>query len=155
MVGCSTDQGHRRPLSNFRQLEPTASSLRVCDGCWNSSNHICVLTPRKRKDKRTREAQATCQSLLTHLLRISILDFHLHLLGHLCVKRGIQFFWIHFRNTTIFLTQYPHLQKNRDFSIYFQFSHSVISDSLRPHGLQHARPPCPSPTPRAYSNSCP
>ena len=28
-------------------------------------------------------------------------------------------------------------------------------DSLRPHGLQHARPPCPSPTPRAYSNSCP
>ena len=27
--------------------------------------------------------------------------------------------------------------------------------SLRPHGLQHARPPCPSPTPRVYSNSCP
>ena len=36
-----------------------------------------------------------------------------------------------------------------------QFSHSVVSDSLRPHGLQHARPPCPSPTPGAYSNSCP
>ena len=36
-----------------------------------------------------------------------------------------------------------------------QFSHSVVSDSLRPHGLQHDRPPCPSPTPRAYSNSCP
>ena len=36
-----------------------------------------------------------------------------------------------------------------------QFSHSVMSDSLRPHELQHARPPCPSPTPRAYSNSCP
>ena len=35
------------------------------------------------------------------------------------------------------------------------FSHSAVSDSLRPHGLQHARPPCPSPTPRAYSNSCP
>ena len=30
-----------------------------------------------------------------------------------------------------------------------QFSHSVVSDSLRPHGLQHARPPCPSPTPGA------
>ena len=29
-----------------------------------------------------------------------------------------------------------------------------MSDSLRPHGLQHARPPCPSPTPRAYPNSC-
>ena len=36
-----------------------------------------------------------------------------------------------------------------------QFSHSVMSDSLHPHELQHARPPCPSPTPRVYSNSCP
>ena len=36
-----------------------------------------------------------------------------------------------------------------------QFSHSVVSSSLWPHGLQHARPPCPSPTPRVYSNSCP
>ena len=36
-----------------------------------------------------------------------------------------------------------------------QFSRSVLSNSLRPHELQHARPPCPSPTPRVYSNSCP
>ena len=36
-----------------------------------------------------------------------------------------------------------------------QFSHSVVSSPLRPHGLQHARPPCPSPTPGAYSSSCP
>ena len=36
-----------------------------------------------------------------------------------------------------------------------QFSHSVVSHSLRPHGLQHNRLPCPSPTPRVYSNSCP
>jgi len=36
-----------------------------------------------------------------------------------------------------------------------QFSCSVMSDSLRPQGLQHARLPCPSPTPRACSNSCP
>ena len=36
-----------------------------------------------------------------------------------------------------------------------QFSHSVMSDSLRPHELQHARPPCPSPTPGVHSNSCP
>ena len=36
-----------------------------------------------------------------------------------------------------------------------QFSRSVVSDSSRPHGLQHARPPCPSPTPGVYSNSCP
>ena len=36
-----------------------------------------------------------------------------------------------------------------------QFSHSVVSDSLRPHELQHARPPCPSPTPGVHSDSHP
>ena len=36
-----------------------------------------------------------------------------------------------------------------------QFSRSVVSDSLRPCESQHARPPCPSPTPGIYSNSCP
>ena len=36
-----------------------------------------------------------------------------------------------------------------------QFRHSVMSDSLRPHDSQHARPPCPSQTPGVYSNSCP
>ena len=36
-----------------------------------------------------------------------------------------------------------------------QFSHSVMSDSLGTHGLQHSRPPCPSPTPRVYSSSRP
>ena len=36
-----------------------------------------------------------------------------------------------------------------------QFTRSVMSYSLQPHGLQHTRAPCPSPTPRVYSNSCP
>ena len=36
-----------------------------------------------------------------------------------------------------------------------QFSHSIMSDCLQPHESQHARPSCPSPTPRIYSNSCP
>ena len=46
-----------------------------------------------------------------------------------------------------------------EFIIYLlssvQFSHSVVSDSLLPHESQHARPPCPSPTPGVYSNSYP
>ena len=46
---------------------------------------------------------------------------------------------------------YPLIKKE----IFLQFSCSVVCDSLRPHGLQHARPPCPSPTPRVYSYSCP
>ena len=41
------------------------------------------------------------------------------------------------------------------FQSVVQFSCSVVSNSLQSHGLQHARPPCPSPTPRAYSNTCP
>ena len=36
-----------------------------------------------------------------------------------------------------------------------QFSHSVVSDSLRPHEPQHTRPPCPSPTPGVHPNPCP
>ena len=39
--------------------------------------------------------------------------------------------------------------------IDIQFSRSVMSDSLRPHELQHARPPCPSPTAGVYPNPCP
>ena len=43
----------------------------------------------------------------------------------------------------------------KDLVQFSQFRSSVMSDSLWPHGLQHARPPCPSPTPGVYSNSCP
>ena len=44
---------------------------------------------------------------------------------------------------------------HREVHLSVQFSCSVVSDSLRPHESQHARPPCPSPAPRVYSNSCP
>ena len=40
-------------------------------------------------------------------------------------------------------------------NVCVQFSHSVMSDSLRPHEPQHTRPTCPSPTPRVHSNPCP
>ena len=52
-----------------------------------------------------------------------------------------------------------HFQKNSNIStlkqISVQFSYSVVSDSSRPHELQHSRPPCPSPTPGVHSNSYP
>ena len=73
--------------------------------------------------------------------------------------------------------QYPGLEKSVDCTVHgvtksrtrlgdfhfhlinhtptIQFSHSVVSNSLQPHGLQHARLPCPSPTPGTYSDSCP
>ena len=66
-----------------------------------------------------------------------------------------------FKNLKLF--QNKMIIKNHMLTICFQlklylpvqFSWSVMSDSLQPHGLQHARLPCPSPTPGAYSDSHP
>ena len=52
------------------------------------------------------------------------------------------------------LPSFCYLSKSSSVSLV-QFSRSVVSDSLRPHESQHTRPPCPSPTPGVYSNSCP
>ena len=58
-----------------------------------------------------------------------------------------------------FMSASPFLLCSRIISTIFlssvQCSRSVVSDSLWPHESQHARPPCPSPTPREYSNPCP
>jgi len=50
---------------------------------------------------------------------------------------------------------FTNLMKNTELHKQDQISRSVMSDSLRPHELQHARPPCPSPTPGVHSDSCP
>ena len=54
-----------------------------------------------------------------------------------------------------FWSQESTLQPSYIYPFALLFSHSVMSDSLRPHVLQHTRLPCSSPSPRAYSNSCP
>ena len=51
--------------------------------------------------------------------------------------------------------RYCAAQPNNNYYYSVQFSRSVVSDSLRPHELQHSRPPCPSPIPGVYSNSRP
>ena len=58
------------------------------------------------------------------------------------------------QNFTCFLCQ-PFSSCLQSFPALVQFSNSVMSDSSRPHESQHARLPCPSPTPRVYPNSCP
>ena len=50
---------------------------------------------------------------------------------------------------------YSWLLNNVGCTVSVQFSRSVVSNSLRLHGLQHARPSCPSPTPGVHPNSCP
>jgi len=59
---------------------------------------------------------------------------------------------------TFFPYAFPYFYLTFSFQTMFssvQFSRSVVSDSLWPHELQHARPPCPSPSPGIHSNSCP
>ena len=58
------------------------------------------------------------------------------------------------------MTKHTHTQYKLGFPkwssfLSYQFTHSVVSNSLRPHEPQHAKPPCPSPTSRVYSNLCP
>ena len=53
------------------------------------------------------------------------------------------------------ISTYTHTHTRGSPPTYVQFSHSVVSDSLQPHELQHARPPCPSQSPGVCSNSCP
>ena len=84
-------------------------------------------------------------------------------------KRGVRWIekllidWIYLALRLHFLTSsrmaaqresilnYRKIRKN----CIFQFSHSVMSDSLRPHEPKHTRPPCPSPTSRVHPNPCP
>ena len=49
--------------------------------------------------------------------------------------------------------QFANSEVSQELSVHF--SRSVMSNSLQPHGPQHARPPCPSPTPRVHANPCP
>ena len=68
----------------------------------------------------------------------------------LCLWRGLNFGKI-----SVLLSHHLSLSSFHNGLLLLLFSRSVVSDSLRPHGLQHARPPCPSPSPGACSNSCP
>ena len=64
--------------------------------------------------------------------------------------------WVEITATVLFLgTDTGSKRCLLNFSLSIQFSSAVVSDSLRPHGFQHARPPCPSPALGVYPNSCP
>ena len=63
--------------------------------------------------------------------------------------------YIWFVDISLMNFEFMFISKLNCFFAIYQFSHSVMSNSLWSHGLQHAGLPCPSPTPRACSNSCP
>ena len=69
-----------------------------------------------------------------------------------CPQRTLMVLW---GATSAVLTDFTRGVMFIEIWLSVQFSCSVVSDSLWPHGLQHAMRPCPSPIPRVYSNSCP
>ena len=75
-------------------------------------------------------------------------------------KSITEYLWLQGRSYKLILKELITLERKcitQFSSVHFssvQFSCSVVSDSLWLHGLQHAKPPCPSPTPGVYSNSC-
>ena len=68
--------------------------------------------------------------------------------GSLYMQSLSNYQWHFHRTRTKILNLYGNIRSD-------QISHSVVSDSLRPHELQHTRPPCPSPTPGVHSDSRP
>ena len=80
---------------------------------------------------------------------VRLINMTLSLVSEMCIFR-LNYSEIICQHWEIVRIFYP---KDKVSSV--QFSHSVVSDSLRPHESQNTRPPCPSPTPGVHSNSCP
>ena len=75
-------------------------------------------------------------------------EINSHPWGHLIFDKGGKN--IQWKKDSLFNKWY-----SKNWSVQSQFSRSIVSNSLQPHELQHTRPPCPSPSPRVYSNSRP
>ena len=82
---------------------------------------------------------------------LNLMDLKLSLIKCIYVNFGRMLMWGHLELNGIYSID----EKPMMIFSSVQFSLSVMSDSLRPRELQHTRPPCPSPTPRVDSNSCP
>ena len=86
----------------------------------------------------------------TWLVATVLNSFSLYFIKYMHVSKNT-----HIYCACIFLSFIKVVIQIMDLKISVQFSRSVMSYSLRPHGLQQARLSCPSPTPGAYSSSCP
>ena len=127
---------HPEPHSHFLPYIPLGcprapalgALLHASNLCWSSISYMVIY-------------MVQCYSLISS---------HSHLLPHrpkVCSLYLCLFCCLAYRViVTIFL--------NFIYMHSVQFSHSVVSNSLRPHELQHARPLCPSPTPGVHPNSC-
>ena len=132
------------------QVSKPVFRLGVCDPQSCTSNHfftalllkLRILNLKYVENIQTSHWQHLVETFFSATYRITVL------LEEWWKGLGLQF--PHFTYEGIFC-----LTPRWVFSSSFQFSRSVMSDSLQPHESQHSSPPCPSPTPGVYSNSCP
>ena len=133
----------------FQNWERSTSRLLYCHPTYltymqNTSCKMPGWMKHKLESRLQGEISITSDMLMTSPLRRK-------------VKRNWRASWWRWKRRVKKLAKNSTFKKLRSWSLVpsVQFSCSVMSDSLRPHELQHARPPCPSPTPGVYSNSCP
>ena len=120
-------------------IEPTSPALQVDSlllSCQESPLTFCTLLTKLTTDK--------------HLIYIIACKGLLSKVFYCDLTREWNHFWIPSGGSDL-----PETLLLTVILASVQFSHSVVSDSLRSHELQHARPPCPSPTPRVHPNSHP
>ena len=137
--------------SNFPSIRVFSNELALCIWCpmdWSFSISLSNECSGLISFKIDWFDVHLCQHHSSKPSVVQLSAFFMIQLSHLCVTTG----------KTIPLTRRTFVGKLMSTCIIsssVQFSRSVVSDSLRPCGLQHTRPPCPSPTPGVYSNSCP
>ena len=91
-------------------------------------------------------------SVLLLLLLLSRMKIRRKILWHIWESQLFSWFWLSSPDTLVYKVTFT--QNGTPSISSVEFNRSVLSNSLRPHRLQHVRPPCPSPTPRVYSDSC-
>ena len=142
----------------------------VGEGNGNPLQHSCLENPRDRgawwaavygvKESRTRLKQlSSSSSSKIHLFiyihsHHCVLDFLCEIIGSI-LSTKIWYFWHFLNRINIKVLNFLIHELTYHQLTSVQFSCSVMSNSLRPHELQYARPPCPAPIPRVDPNPCP
>ena len=140
---------------------PSNPSLMRTDGIYNNPKIFPrgITSPKNLTSSSHPEITA-CSGFHDHRLTFSynrmksyqVYFFYLNLLSQYHSFEIYACHSMYYLYTYIYIYMYIHIYV---YIISDQISHSVMSDSLRPYELQHARPPCPSPTPGVHSDSCP
>ena len=117
-------------------LPPIPPSIRV----FSNESALCIRWP---------EYWSFSLSISPSNEHPGLISFRMNWLDLLAVQRMLKSLLQHYSSKASILRR-SQVRK----PCFSQFSRSVVSDSLRPHESQHTRPPCPSPTPGVYSDSC-